>query len=124
MIKTTDIKLKLAVLQQANGHYEPAMAGYLQFLREKPQDPIINYLVGTIYFQFNDLNNSKKFFDNAIKFEPNFSEALNLRGIIYKEWKKLELAENDFNNAILIRKNFPEALSNLADLYRLKNNFT
>ena len=124
MIKTTDIKLKLAVLQQANGNYEPAMAGYLQFLREKPQDPIINYLVGTIYFQFNDLNNSKKFFDNAIKFEPNFSEALNLRGIIYKEWKKLELAENDFNNAILIRKNFPEALSNLADLYRLKNNFT
>ena len=122
MIKTTDIKLKLAMLQQENGEHETAMASYMLFLREKPQNPIINYLVGTIYLQFDDLNNSKKFFDNAIKFKPGFSEALNLRGIIYKEWKNFELAENDFKNAILIQRNFPEALSNLADLYRLKNN--
>ena len=124
MIETTNIKLKLAILQQVNGDHKSAMASYIQFLKKNPQDPIINYLIGTVYFQSHDLNNSKKFFDNSIKFKPSFPEALNLRGIIYKEWRNFELAENDFNNALLIRKIFPEALSNLADLYRIKNKFT
>ena len=123
MIKFADIKIKLAMQRQQSGEYDLALSSYMQFFDKNPKDPIINYLLGSIYFELKNIEKSKSFLDTAIESEPLFPEALNLRGIIYKKWGKLENAQKDLNSALNIQKDFPEALSNLADIYRLERKY-
>ena len=123
MIKFTDIRIKLAMQRQQNGEYDLALSSYIKYFDKDPKDPIINYLLGSIYFEMKNIEKSKKFLDNAIESKPFFPEALNLRGIIYKEWGQLEEAQKDLNSALVIQENFPEALNNLADIYRLEKKY-
>ena len=81
------------------------------------------YTLGNIQKKLKKFNQAAVSFEEAIKLNPNFSEAHNNLGSIQKTLKKYEEATYNYKKAISLKVNNFEANFNLANLYYFLENY-
>ena len=82
------------------------------------------YTLGNIKKKLKKFNEAANSFDEAIKLNPNFSEAFNNLGSTLKSLNKYDEAILNYKKSIKLNKNNFEACYNLASLYFLIENYT
>lgn len=73
--KTVNIFNSLGVLHRKKGNLEFALRQYLKALKVHPDEPFIMYNVGRLYLDMNDAVEAKKYFEMAVRKNPQFKEA-------------------------------------------------
>jgi tetratricopeptide (TPR) repeat protein len=89
---------------------------YFQILKIDPQNTLVNYWLGVIYYNRKDFLNANKLFEKVVNLYP-----LDYDSVIMLAWTKLNLgsladAKVLFNHAIMIRPNDTSALAGLKQL--------
>ncbi len=87
------------------------------------KNPEYFYTLGNIQKKLKKFEYAIKSFEEAIKLNPNFSEAYNNLGSTQKFLKKDKEAIINFKKAISLKKNNIEAFYNLASLYFFLENY-
>ncbi|KXK54942.1 MAG: TPR repeat-containing protein [Chlorobi bacterium OLB5] len=77
---------------------------------------------GTVYFNENKLSEAENDFINAIKYNPEYSQAYNNLGLLENRKKNYEKAIGYFEKAISMNNNFAEAYFNAGNSFFNMNN--
>lgn len=65
----------LGVLYRKKGDFETSLKQYRRALRINPEEPFIHYNIGRVYLDMKESQKAKEYFENAVKFDPDFEQA-------------------------------------------------
>jgi tetratricopeptide (TPR) repeat protein len=98
----------------AHQRYLDAIAAY----RQAPQDcAVIANKIGVAYHHMFDINDAKRYYEIAIRLNPNYAEAINNLGAIYHAQKDYKKAERLYRRAIKLEPHSALFYSNLGTAY-------
>lgn len=113
--------LDKAIELQKNGNLEEALSCYKTVIKYDPNNSEAFHLLGTIYYQKNDLNKAIFYFKQAIDLNDRNYLALNSLALIYTEMANAQTAEPLLQKAISINPAHAESFFNLGNLLLLTN---
>lgn len=100
--------------------YREAIDAY----RAAPKDsPVVANKTGIAYHQLLDLDVAKKYYERAIKLDPQYSEAINNLGTVYYARKSYRRAIRDYKHALRIAPDSASILSNLGTAYFARKDY-
>jgi Flp pilus assembly protein TadD len=73
-----------------------------------------------VYAQTDDTTRAHEYLQNALKFHPNYPEALNNLGILYLRTQRRDDAVAQFLESIRLAPSFDQSYLNLARVYSLE----
>jgi tetratricopeptide (TPR) repeat protein len=79
-----------------HGNIDEAIEDFNEYIEHNKISSDFVYWVGMGYYLLNDFNTAKKYFDSAIKQDPDFEEAYFIRGKVCIKSGKWEEAKKDF----------------------------
>ena len=91
---------------------------YFDKLLYDQKKPELFYIQANIHKQLKKYDSAINYFEEAIRLNPNFSEAYNNLGNIKKRIGKIDEAINCFEKAIQLKENNIQAYFNLANIYK------
>jgi tetratricopeptide (TPR) repeat protein len=98
----------------ARKDYREAIAAY----RKAPQDSaVILNKIGIAYHQLLDLASARRYYERAVKVNPNYAEAINNLGTVYYARKSQRQAIHYYRRALEIAPNSASIYSNLGTAY-------
>ena len=109
--------LRKGNLDYKNGKYDNALLKYNQVFKNKLNDPLVNYNLGTILYKKGNYDTAAYFFDNAIKHvkDPNLkSKAYYNMGNSYMQQQKFDKATQSYSNALKYNPADEDARYNLS----------
>ncbi|SPD72477.1 putative Tetratricopeptide repeat protein [uncultured Desulfobacterium sp.] len=83
-------------------------------------NPKVLYEKARGLYKRGSINEAKQLYENVIKTNPNYPDALNNLGVIYMHEKNYEAAESSFNKVIAIRPGYVDPYYNLACVCAMK----
>jgi tetratricopeptide (TPR) repeat protein len=90
-----------------------------------PKDsPVIANKTGIAYHQLLELESAKKWYEKAVKLNPQYAEAINNLGTIYYANKSYRRAITQYRKALAITPDAASILSNLGTAYFARKNYT
>jgi len=103
--------------------YVDALDYYREALRKKRGDSRILNKAGIVELQLQNLRESRRDFESAIKHDPQFADAYNNLGVIFYEEKKYGKAIDRYERAIKLRQDSASFYSNLGAVYFCRKEF-
>jgi tetratricopeptide (TPR) repeat protein len=97
----------------ARKQYREAIELYMQAL---PNAQMLNK-IGIAYHQLADLDTAGKYYQRAIKADPQFADAINNLGTIYYSKKSYRRAINEFRKVLRVKPEAASTWANLANAY-------
>src|SRR5579859_6720458 len=91
--------------------------------KQAPASAVILNKIGIAYHQMTDLNTAQKYYERAVKTDPQYSEAINNLGTIYYTRKSYRRAINEYKKALRIAPESASAWANLGSAYFARKNF-
>lgn len=91
------------------------------FREGPPKDPVLRNKIGIAHHQLMQLDTAKKYYEQAIKLKPNYSEAINNLGTVHYANKSYRRAISQYKKAIKIAPNSASIHSNLGTAYFARN---
>jgi tetratricopeptide (TPR) repeat protein len=91
------------------------------FNEGSPKDPVLRNKAGIAYHQLQKLDKAQKCYEQAVKLNPNYHEALNNIGTIYYTKKNYRRAISYYRRAIKLEPNQASIHSNLGMAYFSRN---
>lgn len=92
--------------------------------KEGPADSaILLNKTGIAYHQLLDLETAKKYYERAIKLNPEYAEAINNLGTIQYAHKSFRRAINEYKKALRLTPDSASILSNLGTAYFARKNY-
>jgi tetratricopeptide (TPR) repeat protein len=91
------------------------------FNEGSPKDPVLRNKIGIAHHQLMQLDNAKKYYEQAIKLNPKYSEAINNLGTVYYATKNYRRAVSQYKKAIKIAPDSASIHSNLGTAYFARN---
>jgi tetratricopeptide (TPR) repeat protein len=89
-----------------------------------PKDsPVIANKTGIAYHQLLELESAKKWYERAVKLNPQYAEAINNLGTIYYAGKSYRRAISQYRRALAITPDAASILSNLGTAYFARKNY-
>jgi len=89
-----------------------------------PKDsPVIANKTGIAYHQLLELESAKKWYERAVKLNPQYAEAINNLGTIYYANKSYRRAITQYRRALAITPDAASILSNLGTAYFARKNY-
>jgi tetratricopeptide (TPR) repeat protein len=89
-----------------------------------PKDsPVLANKTGIAYHQLLELDSAKKWYERAIKLNPQYAEAVNNLGTIYYATKSYRRAVSQYKKALAITPDSASILSNLGTAYFARKNY-
>ena len=98
-----------------NGDFKGALRNYLKVDKSDNANSTLLFLIGNVYLQLNEIDNSINYFKKSISKDPNNISALNNLGGALQRNKKYKEAINVYEKAIKIKPDHIDALTNLAN---------
>jgi len=86
-----------------------------------PKDPVLRNKIGIANHQLMQLDIAKKYYEQAIKLKPNYSEAINNLGTVYYASKSYRRAISQYKKAIKLAPDSASIHSNLGTAYFARN---
>jgi len=87
------------------------------FLEGPPKDAVLRNKIGIAHHQLMQLEIAKKYYEQAVKLKPNYSEAVNNLGTVYYAKKNYRRAISQYKKAIKFSPNSASIHSNLGTAY-------
>jgi uncharacterized protein (TIGR02466 family) len=118
----TDLSLWniLGFCQQAQGHYQPAIASFRKMLAIDNNIAEIYVNLGILYSQLNENNPAIENYKKALQLKPNLTMAhFNLATLLQAQGQ-LSSAALHYQQALAMQPNFVEALANLGTVLQLQ----
>jgi tetratricopeptide (TPR) repeat protein len=91
------------------------------FSEGSPKDPVLRNKIGIAYHQLMQLDLAKKYYEQAIKLKPTYSEAVNNLGTVYYATKSYRRAISQYKKAIKLAPDSASIHSNLGTAYYARN---
>jgi tetratricopeptide (TPR) repeat protein len=79
--------------------------------------------IGIAYHQMADLDSARKYYERAVKTDPQYAEAVNNLGTIYYARKSYRRAISEYKKALRITPESASAWANLGSAYFARKNF-
>jgi len=93
------------------------------FLQGNPKDGVIRNKIGIAYHQQSDLNNARKYYEQAIKLKPGYSEAVNNLGTVFYAAKNFRRAISQYKKALKLSPDSASIHSNLGTAFYARKQF-
>jgi tetratricopeptide (TPR) repeat protein len=93
------------------------------FKQGSPKDPVLANKTGIAYHQLMDLDNARKYYEQAVKLKPTYHEAVNNLGTIWYAKKSYRRAVNQYKKAIKLAPDSASIHSNLGTAYFARKEF-
>jgi tetratricopeptide (TPR) repeat protein len=94
------------------------------FSEGSPKDPALRNKIGIAYHQLMQLDLARKYYEQAIKLKPSYSEAVNNLGTVYYATKSYRRAISQYKKAIKLAPDSASIHSNLGTAYYARNLLT
>jgi tetratricopeptide (TPR) repeat protein len=91
------------------------------FSEGSPKDPVLRNKIGIAYHQLTQLDLARKYYEQAIKLKPSYSEAVNNLGTVYYATKSYRRAISQYKKAIKLAPDSASIHSNLGTAYYSRN---
>jgi tetratricopeptide (TPR) repeat protein len=91
------------------------------FSEGSPKDPVLRNKIGIAYHQLMQLDIARKYYEQAIKLKPSYSEAVNNLGTVYYATKSYRRAISQYKKAIKLAPDSASIHSNLGTAYYARN---
>ena len=108
-----EAKIGFANPASALGNWEQVIAQYEEILKIDPQNTIINYRMGSIYYGRKDYAKAEKHLEKVINLYPFDFDSMVLYAWTNCRLGKLRESQVLFNKALLIRPKDPSAMEGL-----------
>ena len=108
-----DIMMARKMYREALDFYKPGAAN----------NAILANKTGIAYHQMLDLDDARKYYERAIKINPQYAEAINNLGTIFYAKKSYRRAIQQYKKALRITPNSASILSNLGTAYFARKNY-
>ena len=99
---------------------ERDIAALKDLQRKKPQNPVLFFQLGNLYYDIGRWSDAAKEYETTIALAPDFVEALNNLGLAYKRQLEYGKALNSFQTLIQLRPEIAAAYYNTACVYALQ----
>lgn len=110
----------LAMFYQENNELNRALETYATILGIDPNYKNAHFNIGYIHFNYlKNYNEALKNFDNAVKSDPNYFQAVYMRGLCYETLGDIQRAKAEYTRALQINPGYKMALEGMNRL--LKN---
>ncbi len=114
-----NLQRALAVRQnKLDGEVDKLLAA----LRNRPEDPVLNYNLGNLYLGKGELTSAVRQFEKALALQPEFPEAQNNLALAYAAGRQYNRALAAFKKLVELDPDNPSTYYNIAVLYALQNN--
>jgi tetratricopeptide (TPR) repeat protein len=100
--------------------YREAIEAYKQVT---PPTAIVLNKIGIAYQQQNDLASAKKYYERAVKLQPNYAEAINNMGTVEYANKNYRRATKYYKRALTIQPRSASVYSNLGTAWYARHNY-
>jgi tetratricopeptide (TPR) repeat protein len=87
------------------------------FREDQSKNPVILNKIGIAYHQMQQLDNARKYYEQAIRLKPNYAEAINNLGTVYYATKSFGRATRYYQRALKYAPNSASIYSNLGTAY-------
>jgi tetratricopeptide (TPR) repeat protein len=91
------------------------------FSEGSPKDPVLRNKIGIAHHQQMQLDAAKKYYEQAVKLNPKYSEAINNLGTVYYATKNYRRSISQYKKAIKIAPDSASIHSNLGTAYFARN---
>ena len=91
------------------------------FSEGSPKDPVLRNKIGIAHHQMMQLDVARKYYEQAVKLNPKYSEAVNNLGTVYYANKSYRRAVSQYKKAIRIAPDSASIHSNLGTAYFARN---
>jgi len=91
------------------------------FSEGSPKDAVLRNKIGIANHQMMQLNAARKYYEQAVKLKPNYSEAINNLGTVYYAIKSYRRAISQYKKALKIAPDSASIHSNLGTAYFARN---
>jgi tetratricopeptide (TPR) repeat protein len=88
-----------------------------------PKDPVLCNKIGIAHHQLMQFDNARKYYEQAVKLKPDYSEAVNNLGTVYYANKSYRRAISQYKKAIKLAPDSASIHSNLGTAYYARNQF-
>lgn len=95
----------------------------IDIYKQAPASAVLLNKIGIAYHQMTDLSTAQKYYERAVKTDPQYSEAINNLGTIYYTRKSYRRAINEYKKALRIAPESASAWANLGSAYFARKNF-
>src|SRR5260370_29160291 len=116
---------KPALTAEARGDILMARKMYREaieaFSEGSPKDAVLRNKIGIAHHQLMQLDIARKYYEQAVKLKPNYSEAINNLGTVYYAGKSYRRAISQYRKAIKIAPDSASIHSNLGTAYFARN---
>lgn len=112
--KSTEARYFRAMFYQNNKDFKRAKTEYDEILQNDSLNTFVWYNLG--YLAFNgdkDFKTALKYFDKSFNLNPNYADAVYMRGLCHENLGEKQLAAKDYNAAIIISPNHEKAVEGL-----------
>ncbi len=98
---------------------------FLNLLKNNENLMLVNYFLGIIYFELQDYQKSKFYYNNSLKLNPNSKEILINLGYLEQSFGKFENAKSIYQKLLILHPNYIETYYRmfLLDSNLLKNEY-
>jgi tetratricopeptide (TPR) repeat protein len=87
------------------------------FREDKSRNPVVFNKIGIAYHQMQQLDNARKFYEQAVRLKPDYAEAINNLGTVYYARKSFGRAIRYYRKALKYSPNSASIYSNLGTAY-------
>jgi tetratricopeptide (TPR) repeat protein len=125
-VGTTEPPARPAISPQERGDIYMARKMYREAVdayKQAPTSAIMLNKIGIAYHQMTDLDSARKYYERAIKTDPQYSEAINNLGTIFYARKSYRRAISEYKKALRITPESSSAWANLGSAYFARKNF-
>lgn len=110
---------KQAKNYESQGQWQEAQKLLEKLVEEKPDDPILHNELGYVFQKRGYYDMALKQYDQAIRLDPYYVEAIYNRGTLQYKRRQVAKAGKDFEKVIKLDANFAKAYNNLGLLNHL-----
>lgn len=104
------------------GNYAAAETLYRKILAARPREATTLYLLGTLEYQTDRLEDAAQHLHQSVKIQPDNPDARNSLGLVLTEKRRYNDAAIQFRRALQLRPRFPQAKYNLGNVHREQGN--
>lgn len=121
--KASGVHLSLGIKHTNSKDYKNAVKELHEAIQIDPNNPVIFFNLGNVYYDLEDYSNAIREYNDAIRLDPNYADAHNNLGHVYYNLKDDNNAIKEYLETIRLNPVEPNAHNYLANIYFTRRDY-